>query len=71
MFWIQGAKISEKSFAPPKAPFCTGAKAVLGGAKDFSEIFAPWVQKTSCTLPYALLGIFPFRSISRPAASQL
>ena len=31
--WTQGAKVSEKSFAPPKTPFCTGAKRGFGWCK--------------------------------------
>ena len=46
-----GSKGLRKVFCTTQNPFCTGAKAVLGGAKDFSETFAPWVQKTFCTLP--------------------
>ena len=38
---------------------CTVAKEALGGAKDSWETFAPWVQKTSCTLPCPFSGNFP------------
>ena len=46
-----GSKGLRKVFCTTQNPFCTGAKEALGGAKDFSETFAPWVQKTFCTLP--------------------
>ena len=51
VFWTQGAKVSKKSFAPPKTAFAPVQNGVLGGAKDFLETFAPWVQKTFCILP--------------------
>ena len=35
------------------------------GLHRCKRLCAPWVQKTFCTLPEALLGIFPFRSISQ------
>ena len=35
----------------PKPHFAPVQNGVLGGAKDFSETFAPWLQKTFCTLP--------------------
>ena len=42
VFSTQGAKVSEKSFAPPKTAFAPVQNGVLGVAKDFSETFAPW-----------------------------
>ena len=36
---------------PASKKGCTGAKDGLVGAKDSWETFAPWVQKTFCTLP--------------------
>ena len=52
------------------SPFCTGAKAVLGGAKDFSETFAPWVQKTFAPSPKQFWEFSFFGQFLRPAASQ-
>ena len=70
VFWTQGAKVSEKVFCTTQTPFCTGAKAVLGGAKNFSETFAPWVQRPFAPSPkhfweFSLFGQFP-----RPVASN-
>ena len=49
---------------------CTGAKEGLGGAKDSWKTFAPWVQKTFCTLPQSLLEISFFGQFPRSPASQ-
>ena len=41
---------------------CTGAKQGFGGAKDSWETFAPWVQKTFCTLSEPLWALLRFRA---------
>ena len=46
-----GSKGLRKAFCTTQNCFCTGAKWGCTGAKGFSETFAPWVQKTFCTLP--------------------
>ena len=57
-----------KSFGPTEhkasctgaTPFCTGAKAVLGGAKDFSETFCSLGAKDLLHPPLSTFGNFPF-----------
>ena len=44
---------------------CTGAKEISEGARDSWETFAPWVQKTFCTLSWPHSGI----SYLRPSLS--
>ena len=60
VFWTQGAKVSEKSLAPVQNPFCTGAKAVLGGAKDFFGDLCSLGPKDLLHPPLSTFGNFPF-----------
>ena len=62
---------STKPLAPVQPHFAPVQKQfwVLGGAKDFSETFAPWLQKTFCT-PKHFWEFSLFSQFPRPAASR-
>ena len=61
VFWTQGAKVSEKSFAPPKTAFAP----VQNGVAPVQEALCSLGPKDLLHPPLSTFGNFPFRSISQ------
>ena len=60
VFWTQGAKGLRKVSCTGAIPFRTGAKAVLGGAKDFFGDLCSLGPKDLLHPPLSTFGNFPF-----------
>ena len=70
VFWTQGAKVSEKSFAPPKTAFAPVQNGVWVVQKTFRRPLLPGSKRPFAPSPkhfweFSLFGQFP-----RPVASQ-
>ena len=61
-----GSKGLRKVFCTTQNPFCTGAKEALGGAKDFSETFAPKSPKDLLHPPLSTFGNFSLFGVNFP-----
>ena len=57
---LTGAKVPEKSFAPPKTPFCTGAKWGFGWCKRLFGDLCSRGPKDLLHPPLSAFGNFPF-----------
>ena len=70
VFWTQGAKVSEKSFAPPKPHFAPVQKQFWVVQKTFRRPLLPGSKRPFAPSPKHFWELSLFGQFPRPVASQ-